>query len=147
MAAGGIFTGVNPGYKLFELEHQLRLCHAKFLVASPGCLEVAMDAAAEVCMGADRIFVFNHSEKDMPAGCKVKSWWTLIEHGEGEWEVIHDSTNEPACYINSSGTSGLPKAVVVPHMYLQNQVEILVTRKLPYKVSTIRNDMTGLSLT
>lgn len=133
MAAGGIFTGMNPGFTVFEVEHQLKLCNVQFLIASAAALGVARKAADMIGLPPDHLFVFDPRYSDTPFDCK--SWWRLLEHGEGEWEPIEDPVSEPACYIGSSGTSGLPKAVVVPHKYLENQVTGLVERDLPYEVS------------
>lgn len=132
MAAGGIFTGTNPGYTAFEVEHHLRLCKVRFMVASVSSLDVAKKASNAAGLPTENIFVFNPRYDDVPFDCQ--SWWRLIEHGEANWEPVSDPVNEPCCYISSSGTSGLPKAVVVPHKYLENQVAGLVERELPYKV-------------
>ena len=135
MAAGGIFTGTNPAYKFFEIEHHLRLCKVMFMVASVASLDVAREACVSVGLPPENIFVFDPHNEGGPFD--TKSWWRLIEHGESEWEPLTDPVKEVACYISSSGTSGLPKAVVVPHAYLKNQVAMLVERKLPYKVNPV----------
>lgn len=132
MAAGGIYTGINPGSTVFEVKHHLRLCKVQFLIASPAALNVARKAADMIVLPPGHLFIFDARYSDTSFDCK--SWWRLLEHGEGEWEPIADPMNEPACYISSSGTSGLPKAVVVPHKYLENQVTGLVNRDLPYEV-------------
>lgn len=133
MAAGGIFTGANPGYTVYEMAHHLRICNAKFLVSGLSSLDTAKKAAAEVGIPESNIIIFNVHHEEVPS--MAKTFWNLTEGKEIEWEPVTDPVNTPACYINSSGTSGLPKAVVVPHAYMIAQCKIQTDRRLPYQVS------------
>lgn len=133
MASGGIFTGANPGYKVFEMVHHLRVCQVKFLITGLSSFETAKRAAEEAGIPESNIFVFNPNQEDIPE--HSKSFWELITHGEAAWETVSDAANVPCAYINSSGTSGLPKAVVIPHAYMTAQCALQTDRKLPYKVS------------
>ena len=55
MAAGGIFTGMNPSYTPHEVSHHLSLCKVKFLIASPAALETAKAAADKSGLAKDQI--------------------------------------------------------------------------------------------
>lgn len=125
--------GTNPGNTARELEHQLRLCKVKFMIASVSSIDTAKKACVAVNLPFNRLFAFNPRFDDIPSN--YQSWWRLFEHGQAEWETVVNSTDEACSYISSSGTSGLPKAVVIPHKYLENQVDGLIMRKLPYKVA------------
>jgi len=137
MASGGIFTGANPGYKVFETVHHLRVCEAKFLITGLQSFETAKKAAEEVDIPESNVFVFNPNHEDIPPNSR--SFWDLTTHGEAAWEPVSDAANVPCAYINSSGTSGLPKAVVIPHAYMTAQCALQTDRKLPYKVSSFIN--------
>ncbi|OBT57294.1 hypothetical protein VE04_03449 [Pseudogymnoascus sp. 24MN13] len=135
ISAGGIFTGANPGYTVFELAHHLRVCNAKFVVADLQTLSKVKEAAAEVGIPESNIIVFDVHHEGVPPG--TTSFWDLIGDDEITIEDIVGSANVPASYISSSGTSGLPKAVVIPHAYLINQCQIQTDRKMPYEVSRL----------
>lgn len=137
MASGGIFTGANPGYKVSEMVHHLRVCEAKFLITGLSSFETAKKAADEAGIPESNVFIFNAKHEDIQPN--TKSFWELTTHGEAAWEAVSDAANIPCAYINSSGTSGLPKAVVVPHAYMTSQCALQTDRKLPYKVSRFIN--------
>lgn len=137
MASGGIFTGANPGYKVFETVHHLRVCEAKFLITGLQSFETAKQAAQEVGIPESNVFVFNPNHEDIPQN--AKSFWDLMTHGEAAWGSVSDAAATPCAYISSSGTSGLPKAVVVPHAYMTAQCAIQTDRNLSYTVSSFIN--------
>ncbi|OBT69247.1 hypothetical protein VE03_01891 [Pseudogymnoascus sp. 23342-1-I1] len=135
IAAGGIFTGANPAYTVFELAHHLSVCNAKFVIAELQTLAKVKEAAAEVGIPESNIIIFDVHHHGMPSG--ATSFWDLISDDEISVEDVADSANVPASYISSSGTSGLPKAVVIPHAYLINQCQLQTERKVPYEVSRL----------
>jgi 4-coumarate--CoA ligase len=132
MAAGGIFTGANPGYTVFEVAHHLRICNAKFVITGMQTLATVKEAAEEVGIPESNIIIFNAHHEDVPS--MATTLWDLVGDDEISVETIDDPATVPASYINSSGTSGLPKAVVVPHAYLIHQCQLHTERKLPYEV-------------
>ena len=113
----------------------MRVCNAKFVVADLQTLSKVKEAAAEVGIPESNIIVFDVHHEGVPSG--AKSIWDLIGDDEITVEDVADSANVPASYISSSGTSGLPKAVVIPHAYLINQCQIQTERKMPYEVSNL----------
>lgn len=133
MAAGGIFTGANPGYTTYELAHHLQICDAKFVVSDLTSLEKAMTAAEQSGIPRCKVFVFDVHGEQIPEG--YRSWRQLLQHGEADFVTVVDPEKTTACYINTSGTSGLPKAATLPHSYLVSQAMLQVDRKLPYEVS------------
>lgn len=48
----------------------------------------------------------------------------LLAHGERRWKSHSDSL-KPAVHAMTSGTTGLPKAAVLPHQYLVSQAVML----------------------
>jgi acyl-CoA synthetase (AMP-forming)/AMP-acid ligase II len=136
IGSGGCFTGANPGYTAHELTHHLRITQARFLLTSPKTLDIALAAAKSCGIPQTKIFVLNFHDEDVPAG--QQSWDQLLCRGEQDWEQVKDPDNTPAAYVSTSGTSGLPKAAVIPHSYFVSQAEFqLKTSAVRYKISTL----------
>ena len=83
IAAGGIYSGYNPGYTPFEITHHLKTIHAKFVICEPELLQTVLDAKHDV--PKERIFMFDNIGQAIPQG--FKGWKTLLEHGEVDWCV------------------------------------------------------------
>jgi acyl-CoA synthetase (AMP-forming)/AMP-acid ligase II len=136
IGSGGCFTGANPGYTAHELAHHLKITRAKYLLTSLKTLDAAIAAANTCGIPQSRIFVLNFHDEEIPKG--QQSWSQLLVCGEQEWERVDDPDNTPAAYVSTSGTSGLPKAAIIPHSYLVSQAEFQVkTAAVRYKLSTL----------
>lgn len=91
---------------------------ATFLLAEINNLKVASAAAKEVGIPISNIFVLNYRGEDFNS--ELQSWTVLLAHGENDWIQVKDPSTA-AAYVSTSGTSGLPKAAVIPHSYLISQ--------------------------
>ena len=130
LMAGGIFTGANPGYVTRELGHQLKDSDAKFLLCADGSLESGIDAAQTVGMGKERVFRFDDLLLDGTGTSRlgVKNWNTLIEPEsvgrKFRWYEPTDPTEAICCLNYSSGTTGVPKGVMITHFnYIANAIQ------------------------
>ena len=130
IGSGGCFTGGNPGYTAHELTHHLRITEAKFILTSPKTLETATIAAKECGIPQSKIFVLGFYGEAAPEG--HQSWTRLLVCGEEDWVHVEDPDNTTAAYVSTSGTSGLPKAAIIPHSYFRFQGE------LQEKISSVR---------
>lgn len=85
-----------------------------------------------------RIFVYD--ALDNAPDSDLQSWTSLLSHGEANWlqftnpEVEKDSI---ATLAFTSGTTGLPKAAMIPHTYHVSQIWAIQSRGKPYKVSRL----------
>jgi acyl-CoA synthetase (AMP-forming)/AMP-acid ligase II len=104
---GGTITTVNPLYTVRELAQQLTDCQAKYLLTVPMFLENARNAAATVA-SVREIIVFGEAEGTTPFA-------SLLTHGDEPPQVSIDPLNDLVALPYSSGTTGLPKGVMLTH--------------------------------
>ena len=106
---GGINTTANPLYTANELASQLRDCRARFVITVPAVLDKAKEAAAAA--GVEDIYVFGSA-----AGARPFS--ELLEAPPSPPAVRIDPRTDVVALPYSSGTTGLPKGVMLTHYNL-----------------------------
>ncbi|PMD50624.1 4-coumarate-CoA ligase 2 [Hyaloscypha bicolor E] len=113
----GIVSGASPAYNVEEMTYALKTAGAKYLFTVPGSMQVAAAAAKEAGIGKEKVFLLEGKmEGFMGMG-------ELLEQGRKEREQVVEyklkegERNADLCgFLSfSSGTTGLPNAVMISH--------------------------------
>lgn len=116
---GAAITSANPTFSAEELQHQLEVTNAKFLLVHPSVLQTGLAAAKAIGLPNDRVMLIE------PTSNAKQDFVTLdevIQEGLRHPEPFTERQFKPgeaktkiAFYNSSSGTTGKPKSVAIPH--------------------------------
>ncbi|ATZ52944.1 hypothetical protein BCIN_08g05600 [Botrytis cinerea B05.10] len=150
---GGVASPANAQYSAPELEFQLKSSGAKALFTCIPLLETALQAAKGAGIKNDRIYILDLPEM-LTGGKKVpfKTADDLISAGEKlpKLEPLRMEKGQAArqtaylCY--SSGTSGLPKGVMISHQNVISNVLQLKAYEANYRDQWETDTEVGLGL-
>ncbi|KAJ9626680.1 hypothetical protein H2204_009950 [Knufia peltigerae] len=108
--AGGIVSTANPGYTVDELAFQLRDTETKVLVTSESHLEKAIAAAARTNVPIENILMLGPGKSS-----QFLHWKQITTSGPLVGRVQIEPQEDLAFLVYSSGTTGLPKGVMLTH--------------------------------
>ena len=134
-----IFSGANPIYTVTEVVYQIENTGAAALFVHPDLLDTALSAAEKAGLPRERLFLFNDSPT--PATKGVKDWFSILgDDAAAEryaWPKLdaRQAKTTIATINYSSGTTGLPKGVMISHANLiANVMQTVFMRdqEMPY---------------
>ncbi|MCJ1320435.1 hypothetical protein MMC15_005774 [Xylographa vitiligo] len=137
----GISSPANAAYSADELAYQLNNSGSKALFTCVPLLPIALEAASQSNISRNRVFLISlpkeFTGQDTPSDFKTVD--QLIEEGTGlpqlealQWEE-GQGARQVAFLCYSSGTSGLPKGVMISHRNVISNVLQISTYEKPYR--------------
>lgn len=136
IASGCVFSGCSPGASVSELAYQLKDSDAQVLLCSANVAGKARQAAKEGGLDEGKVFeICDPSVTKSESGLELWTSFWASEKSASLWKWKDFSSTEAqrtvAVLNYSSGTTGLPKGVLISHHNLiANSLQVLQKRNM-----------------
>ncbi|KAI8095185.1 hypothetical protein BDF21DRAFT_405361 [Thamnidium elegans] len=129
LASGGNVCPANPLFTKFELQKMLTVSKAKYIIAHPINIDIALEAAEATGIPKSNVWSICAD----PAN-RVPDWRSMVVRGPEESDAIkltvEESKSTLAYLCFSSGTTGQPKGVMISHHnFIANSIELTKSLK------------------
>ncbi|KAG2121568.1 hypothetical protein BD769DRAFT_1361304 [Suillus cothurnatus] len=116
---GAAVSGANPLFTVDELVYQISTVKAAVIISHPDSLKVALSSAHAAGVSSERVILFDVEDADTVQSLTVQA---LVSQGLAsapsftERKLAPGEGKTKVAFLNfSSGTTGRPKAVAIPH--------------------------------
>ncbi|KAH7926476.1 acetyl-CoA synthetase-like protein [Leucogyrophana mollusca] len=135
---GATMSGANPLFTVDELVYQMTATKASVIITHPDSFDVALSASRTANIPSDRIIIFDTDTPSKTAAVNQCTVQALIEMGLANPPNFVERRLNPGegktkvAFLNfSSGTTGRPKAVAIPHYApIANTIQLAAHHKL-----------------
>ena len=118
LCAGATVTTVNPSYTAKEIRHQLE--HSKAFMAITNASfsgTILQEAFPDSRLHPHLVIINDHGASMPPLSSRVHAWCDVMRN-DGSSLLVHVEPDALAALPYSSGTTGLPKGVMLTHRNL-----------------------------
>ena len=125
LAMGGIVSTCNPNYTADELAYQFKNSNSKYVATIPSLLPAIQEAASKA--GCVEKMIVLGDDGGVGEGKNMISYQSLVKDSGSRFplNVQLDYKNDVAVLPYSSGTTGLPKGVMLTHYNVTSNVNQL----------------------
>jgi len=115
VACGGIFSSCNSSYTANELVYQFKNSGSKYIATTPALLPEVREAASKA--GCVEKMIILDDDGGLGEGKEMISFQSLVKDNGSRFpdNLIVNSMEDVAILPYSSGTTGLPKGVMLTH--------------------------------
>ena len=119
LAAGGVVSTCNPAYTADELAYQFKNSSTKIIATIPAILPTIQEAAEK--SGVEKIIVLDESKQNSSTGNLI-SYSSLVADSGSLLDPVRTEPDDVMVLPYSSGTTGLPKGVMLTNRSISSNV-------------------------